>query len=127
MTLVRNVPGVRLVIRRSKVNITWEGRPMSRWSRMTPSKKGRPAAGRSNTRVSETSNWRNAIRPHTRLVAGQSDVAEAIGASATVAILRLSDGLIEHLVLGEAVLVLGLPGGHRPRGRAPSRATGSAS
>ncbi|MFD5034119.1 hypothetical protein ACFWM0_27490 [Streptomyces sp. NPDC058405] len=35
------------------------------------------------------------------------DVADPISPSATVAILRLSDGLIEHLVLGGSVLVLG--------------------
>lgn len=34
------------------------------------------------------------------------DVADPISPSATVAILRLSDGLIEHLVLGDSVLVL---------------------
>jgi hypothetical protein len=60
MTAVRNVPGVFVVIRRLKISATREGRPISRWSRMTPSKKARPAAGRSNTRVSETSNCRNA-------------------------------------------------------------------
>lgn len=36
------------------------GRPMSRWSPITPSKNARPEAGGSNTRVSETSNWRTA-------------------------------------------------------------------
>ena len=59
-TLVRNVPGVRLVTFRSKTSATWEGRPMSRWSRITPSKNARPAWGRSNTRVSDTSNCRKA-------------------------------------------------------------------
>ncbi|MGC1214907.1 MAG: hypothetical protein WA890_27060, partial [Micromonospora sp.] len=34
------------------------------------------------------------------------DVANPISPSATVAILRLSDGLIEHLVLGDSVLLL---------------------
>ncbi len=34
------------------------------------------------------------------------DVADPISPSATVAMLRLSDGLLEHLVLGDAVLVL---------------------
>ncbi|WP_089022073.1 protein phosphatase 2C domain-containing protein [Micromonospora coriariae] len=34
------------------------------------------------------------------------DVADPISPSATVAILRLSDGLIEHLVLGDSVVVL---------------------
>ncbi|WP_406498479.1 hypothetical protein [Streptomyces sp. NBC_00846] len=34
------------------------------------------------------------------------DVADPISPSATIAILRLSDGLIEHLVLGDSVLVL---------------------
>ncbi|MEU9371646.1 integrase [Streptomyces avermitilis] len=34
------------------------------------------------------------------------DVADPISPSATVAILRLSDGFIEHLVLGDSVLVL---------------------
>jgi hypothetical protein len=34
------------------------------------------------------------------------DVADPISPSATVAILRLSDGLVEYLVLGEVVLVL---------------------
>jgi hypothetical protein len=34
------------------------------------------------------------------------DVADPISPSATVAILRLSDGLIEHLVLGDSILVL---------------------
>ncbi|MFC6018456.1 hypothetical protein ACFP2T_19880 [Plantactinospora solaniradicis] len=34
------------------------------------------------------------------------DVADPISPSATVAILRLSDGLVEHLVLGDSVLVL---------------------
>jgi hypothetical protein len=33
MTLVRKVPGVRPVIRRSKISDTFRGRPMSRWSR----------------------------------------------------------------------------------------------
>ena len=47
MTAVRNVPGVFVVIRRLKISATREGRPISRWSRMTPSKKARPAAGRS--------------------------------------------------------------------------------
>jgi Protein phosphatase 2C len=35
------------------------------------------------------------------------DVANPISPSATVAVLRLRDGLIEHLVLGDSVLVLG--------------------
>ncbi len=34
------------------------------------------------------------------------DVADPISPSATVAILRLSDGLVEHLVLGDSVIVL---------------------
>jgi len=34
------------------------------------------------------------------------DVADPISPSATVAILRVSDGLVEHLVLGDSVLVL---------------------
>ncbi len=34
------------------------------------------------------------------------DVADPISPSAAVAVLRLSDGLVEHLVLGDAVLVL---------------------
>ncbi|SIM85714.1 Protein phosphatase 2C [Micromonospora cremea] len=37
---------------------------------------------------------------------GTCDVVDPISPSATVAILRLSDGLIEHLVLGDSVLVL---------------------
>ncbi|MFE2432030.1 integrase [Streptomyces sp. NPDC059373] len=37
---------------------------------------------------------------------GTCDVADPISPSATVAILRLSDGLVEHLVLGDSVLVL---------------------
>src|SRR6202022_2022395 len=52
--------GVRAVTLRSKTNATWSGRPTSRWSRMTPSKNARPEAGRSKTRVPDTSNWRNA-------------------------------------------------------------------
>jgi len=43
-----------------KISDTESGRSTSRWSRMSCSKNARPAAGRSNTRVSETSNWRNA-------------------------------------------------------------------
>ncbi len=39
------------------------------------------------------------------------DVANPISPSATVAILRLSDGLAEHLVLGDSVLVLDRAGG----------------
>jgi hypothetical protein len=49
-TLVRNRAGVRLMMVRSKMSATWEGRPTSRWSRITPSKNARPEAGRSNTR-----------------------------------------------------------------------------
>jgi hypothetical protein len=39
------------------------------------------------------------------------DVADPISPSATVAMLRLSDGLVEHLVLGDSVLVLDRAGG----------------
>src|SRR6476646_9578469 len=39
MTRVRQVPGVRELTRRSKINDTDSGRPMSRWSRMSCSKK----------------------------------------------------------------------------------------
>jgi hypothetical protein len=60
MTRVRNGPGVLWRRRRSKMSATEEGRPTSRWSRMTASKKARPDWGRSKTRVSETSNWRKA-------------------------------------------------------------------
>ena len=55
ITRVRNRPGVRLVTRRSKMSWTWSGRPMSRFSRMTSSKKTRPVTGRSSTWVRENS------------------------------------------------------------------------
>lgn len=47
-----------------------------------------------------------AIEQVTDVHRGTCDVANPISPSATVAILRLSDGLIEHLVLGDSVLVL---------------------
>src|SRR5205814_10010687 len=59
-TLVRNRPGVRGVNLRSKMRTTWSGRPRSRWSRITRSKKARPAWGWSNTRVAETAKGRKA-------------------------------------------------------------------
>ena len=51
MTRVRCRVGVRRLTRRSKINCTWSGRPMSRFSRITSSKKTRPASGRSKTSV----------------------------------------------------------------------------
>ena len=45
----------RVLTRRSKINCTWLGRPMSRFSRITSSKKTRPVTGRSSTWVSENS------------------------------------------------------------------------
>ena len=59
-TLVRNFHGVRELILRSKIRATCDGRPMSRWSRITPSKNDLPAWGRSKTRVSDTWNCRKA-------------------------------------------------------------------
>jgi len=59
-TLVENRPGVLGISRRSKTSTTCWGRPTSTWSRIMPSKKARPAWGRSKTRVSEISNWRKA-------------------------------------------------------------------
>ena len=57
MTRVRNRPGVAgrplRRIRRAKTSATWSGRPLSRLSRMTCSKKIRPAAGASRTWVRE--------------------------------------------------------------------------
>jgi hypothetical protein len=44
------------VTRRPDVSDTRSGRPASRWSRISPSKNARPAAGRSNTSVPATSN-----------------------------------------------------------------------
>ena len=58
--LVRNFHGVRELILRSKITATCDGRPMSRWSRITPSKNDLPAWGRSKTRVSDTCNRRKA-------------------------------------------------------------------
>ena len=40
--VVRNRPGVRRLILRSKIRLTWLGRPMSKFSRITSSKKTRP-------------------------------------------------------------------------------------
>src|SRR6266545_3022854 len=57
-TRVRNRPGVRRVMRRSKMSWTWSGRPRSSCSRITSSKKRRPVPGRSNTWASENSAWR---------------------------------------------------------------------
>jgi hypothetical protein len=48
---VRNRPGVRRVIRRSKISWTSSGRPRSRFSRITGSKNSRPCTGRSSTWV----------------------------------------------------------------------------
>jgi len=47
--------GPRRRIRRSKTRLTWSGRPMSRLSRMTCSKKTRPDTGRSSIWVRENS------------------------------------------------------------------------
>ena len=59
MTRVRNRPGVLLrplrMMRRSKIRLTWSGRPMSRLSCSTCSKKIRPETGRSSIWVSENS------------------------------------------------------------------------
>ena len=51
-TLVRNRPGVARalrMIRRPKMSPAWSGRPISRLSRMTSSKKIRPVTGLSST------------------------------------------------------------------------------
>ena len=53
---VRNKPGVREVTRRSKRSCTCLGRPRSRFSGITSSKKMRP--GRSRTWVRKISIWR---------------------------------------------------------------------
>ena len=58
MTRVRYREGVRRLTRRLKINCTWSGRPMSRFSRTTSSKKTRPCAGRSKTWVRANSAWR---------------------------------------------------------------------
>ena len=55
ITRVRNLPEVRRPTRRSKINCTWLGRPMSRFSRITSSKKTLAVTGRSKTWVSENS------------------------------------------------------------------------
>src|SRR5262245_56301413 len=55
MTRVRNRPGVRRLTLRSKIRLTWLGRPISRFSRITSSKKMRPVTGLSSTWVSENS------------------------------------------------------------------------
>ena len=59
MTRVRNRPGVALrplrMMRRSKIRLIWSGRPMSRLSCSTCSKKIRPETGRSSIWVSENS------------------------------------------------------------------------
>src|SRR5262249_9797820 len=55
MTRVRKLPGVLLVPPRSKISCTCLGRPMSRFSRITSSKKILPLTGRSNTWVRESS------------------------------------------------------------------------
>ncbi len=59
MTRVRNRPGVAYrplrTSLRAKTSATWSGRPMSRLSRMTCSKKIRPATGPSSTWVKENS------------------------------------------------------------------------
>ena len=59
MTRVRNRPGVARgplrMMRRAKMSPTWSGRPMSRLSRMTCSKKIRPVTGASSTWVRENS------------------------------------------------------------------------
>ncbi|MFK3985613.1 hypothetical protein ACI2K4_35270 [Micromonospora sp. NPDC050397] len=47
-----------------------------------------------------------AIDQVTDLHRGSCDVTNPISPSATVAILRLTDGLVEHLVLGDSVVVL---------------------
>jgi hypothetical protein len=39
------LPGVRRETLRSKIRLTWAGRPISRFSRMTCSKKMRPRTG----------------------------------------------------------------------------------
>ena len=59
MTRVRNRPGVARgplrMIRRAKISPTWSGRPMSRLSRISCSKKIRPVTGASSTWVRENS------------------------------------------------------------------------
>jgi hypothetical protein len=59
MTWVRKVPGVRYLPRwrmvRPKTMLTLSGRPMSRLSRMSCSKKIRPDSGRSRVMVVENS------------------------------------------------------------------------
>jgi len=61
MTRVRNRPGVgRRPVRirwRSKTRLTWSGRPISRLSRMTWSKKIRPETGLPGIWVRENSAW----------------------------------------------------------------------
>ena len=54
MTRVRK-PGVLRVTLRSKMSATLEGRPMSRFSRITSSKKTRPVTGRLKTWVNANS------------------------------------------------------------------------
>lgn len=59
ITRVRNRPGVARgplrISRRSKTRLTWSGRPRSRLSRITCSKKIRPETGRSSIWVKENS------------------------------------------------------------------------
>src|ERR1700675_831929 len=55
MTRVRNRPGVRRLTLRSNTRLTWLGRPISRFSRITSSKKMRPVTGWSSTWVTENS------------------------------------------------------------------------
>ena len=61
MTWVRKVPGVRNLPRwrivRPKTMFTLSGRPMSRLSRISCSKKIRPVTGRSRAMVVENSTW----------------------------------------------------------------------
>src|SRR5215469_16287349 len=54
MTRVRKLLGVALVTHRSKISCTCLGRPISRFSRITSSKKILPLTGRSNTWVRES-------------------------------------------------------------------------
>src|SRR6478672_649754 len=55
MTRVRKLPGVALVTPRSKISCTCLGRPISRFSRITSSKKILPLTGRSRTWVNDSS------------------------------------------------------------------------
>ena len=72
--------------RRSKINCTWSGRPMSRFSRSTSSKKTRPCAGRSKTSVRANS----ACRIETVVANALLPVAGANGCGSRASHLRSS-------------------------------------